>query len=131
MPAPRRRPGRFKRWREEHSSILQAIAILGAIGTLASGFYLFDGQYQRKADAQAHAHDDTVRALWGQLGTAQLRASTLEDRVYDLAARKAALGKQFPIPDDLSLQRYTKQLEQYTARVAELRRQIDELNKDR
>lgn len=109
--------------------VLQAAAIVAAISTLASGFWLFDGQYERKTEAVAHARDDVARSLWAQMGVTQLRQSILEDRVYDLAARKAALGRAFPSSDEVSLQRYTKQLDEQNARVGELRREIDETAK--
>jgi hypothetical protein len=121
---PRRRRG--DRPLSLKRAVISGIAILGAIGSVVTGFYLFDGQYQRRADAAAHAKEDVTRALWSQFGTTQLRQSFLEDRVYDLAARKAVMGAKFPASDEVSLRRYQAQLDQLTARLAELRKMIDE-----
>jgi len=126
----RRRWHRARQSFDRHPNVWKTgIAALAAAGTLATGFYLFDAQYQRRTDAANHAREDVTRALWSQFGTTQLRASFLEDRVYDLTARKAALGAKFPVADDVSLQRYKAQLEQHVARMTELRKQIDDVSR--
>lgn len=124
---PRRRFHRIRDAVGRHPALWKSgVAAVVAGAALFTAVMTFDAQYQRRTDAHAHEREDAIRALWSQLGTTQLRASFLEDRVYDLTARKATLGPKFPISDDVSLQRYRTQLEQQTSRAAEIRRQIDE-----
>src|SRR5574338_205143 len=96
MASKSSRPRKRSRWLRTTDSVgrhptawKSAVAVLGSIGAIVGGFLLIDEHYEHTSDAKAHAQADDVRALWSQLGTTQLRASFLEDKVYDLAARKA------------------------------------------
>jgi hypothetical protein len=102
------------------------VAALGAAGTIAAGFYALDDHYQRKSDADEHAREDDVRSLYAQRGIAQLRQSIVEDKVFDLATRKATSGGKFPPTDEVILQRYSGQLDKLNSRLDDLQKQIDD-----
>lgn len=108
--------------------VLQAASIAGALGTLATGWWLFDGQYERRTDADAHAHADSIGSLYTRKGMAELRQSFLDDKVQDLMNKKLD-RRAFTAGDGLSLERYQRQFDAASARVNDLQRQIDEATK--
>lgn len=104
-------------------------SIMTVLGILGGWAIWVDNRYEKAEDAKRvnaqQDRDASVRGLWSQFGTTQLRSQFMEDQVYNLAARKSTLGPRFAISDEVSLQRYTKQLEQAQERMREIRRQID------
>lgn len=113
-------------------STKQVMTVLGALGTLgaiAGGFYVFDDHYQRRTDADLHERQDEVRTLYSQRGITQLRQSIVEDKVFDLATKKAVVGAQFPVTEDVVLERYKAQLDKLNSRLDDLQKQIDAANR--
>ena len=99
-------------------------AVLGGI----AAWWQFEGHWQTADEAKSHAQKDDVRFMWGQVGTLNLRAQFMEDRVYDCSARKAT-GTKMTLADASICERYQSEFAQAQQQVSDLRKQINEASK--
>lgn len=106
---------------------LAACSAIATIGGAIAGWLTFEAHFQTADGAKAHSRSDDIRSMWLQISVKQLRASMIEDKVYDLAAR--AQTSKLSTADAVSLQRYKAELDTARTEILDLKRQASALGR--
>lgn len=81
-----------------------------------------------KAQTQHLSIENQLTRLGSEINYLQLRKATLQDRVYDMAARNNMRGAQpLTLPERASFERYKAELEEVLADIQRKKRQLEQL----